>query len=236
MLKCHFAAWWVEAPALKVNVDLEDGYVSIKLKWESDIIISVTGCNQLLPERKSLQRWILKSDLLDTDLLPNGMCLGHHPLDVMPFWSPLQHELLDLQLQLGVGPLQRAHLVQVVGQPVVEALHGLLLAGADSEAVEGEVGAQHVEAVAHRDGAGQRADGDGRLGADAASAVPHRHAGEGRLTYRVAAHREGGGHGVRCRRFRWKFYQWRYMSAYLQVHKRTRSATFVNEQDKITDH
>lgn len=130
------------------------------------------------------------------------MCLSHHPLDVVPFWRLLQHELLDLHLQLSVGPLQRAHLIQVVGQPVVEALHGLLLAGGGSEAVEGVAGAQHVEAVAHGDGAGQRADGDGRLGADAASAVPHRHAGEGRLTHRVAAHGEGGGHGVHYRRLR----------------------------------
>lgn len=77
------------------------------------------------------------------------MCLGHEPLDVMPFWSLLQHELLDLHLQFSVGPLQRAHLVQVVGQPVVQALHGLLPAGGAIEAVEGEAGAQHVEAIAH---------------------------------------------------------------------------------------
>lgn len=92
---------------------------------------------------------LFKSALLVTDLLPDGMCLGHHPLDVMPFWSPLQHELLDLHLQFSVGPLQRAYLIQVVGQPVVQALHGLLLVGGAAEAVEGEAGAQHVEAVAH---------------------------------------------------------------------------------------
>lgn len=77
------------------------------------------------------------------------MCLGHHPVDVVPFGGPLQHELLDLDLQLGVGPLQRAHLLQVVGQPVVQAYHGLLLTGCGTEAVEGQTGAQHVEAVAH---------------------------------------------------------------------------------------
>lgn len=73
-----------------------------------------------------------------THLLSDGVSLSHHALDVMPFWGPLQHELLDLHLQLSVRPLQRAHLVQVVGQPVVQALHGLLLVGGDAEAVEGE--------------------------------------------------------------------------------------------------
>lgn len=137
---------------------------------------------------------------MDTDLLTNRVGVCHHPLDVVAFWSSLQHELLDLHLQLGVRLLQRAHLVQVVGQTVVQALHGLLVAGADTEAIEGE--AQHVDAVAHREGARQRqrADGgkigDGGFGADAASAVPHGDVGEGELTHR--AHREGGGHGVHC--------------------------------------
>lgn len=88
-------------------------------------------------------------DTLLTDLLPNGVCLGHHPLDVMPFWSLLQHELLDLHLQFSVGPLQRANLIQVVGQPVVQALHGLLVISSSTETIEREAGAQHVEAVAH---------------------------------------------------------------------------------------
>lgn len=35
--------------------------------------------------------------------------------------------LTDLELQLGIGGLQGAHLVQVCGQPVVEVLHGVLL-------------------------------------------------------------------------------------------------------------
>ena len=136
---------------------------------------------------------------MDTDLLPDGMGLGHHPLDVVTSWNLLHHDLFDLHLQLGVGPLQRAHLVQVGGQPVVQALHGLLVAGSQTQAVETEAGAQHVEAVTHGDGAGQRRDR--RLGADAASTVPHGHAGEGGLADGVAAHGVGGGHGVLCRRF-----------------------------------
>lgn len=142
----------------------------------------------------------LECDLLDTDLLPDGVCLGHHPLDVMSLWSLLQHELFDPHLQLSVGPLQRAHLVEVVGQPVVQALHGFLVARAAAEAVEGEAGARHVEPIAHGDGAGQTQGAGqrwhGRLGVDAASAVPHRHAGEGGLADGVAAHGEGGGHAA----------------------------------------
>lgn len=120
-----------------------------------------------------------------TDLLSDGVSLSHHPLDVVTFRRFLQHELLDLHLQLSIGPLQRAHLVQVGGQPVVQALHGLLLVGGDAEAIVGEAGGQQVEAVAQRDGAGQRQrpDGDLGFGADAASAVPHGYAGEGRLAH-----------------------------------------------------
>ena len=36
--------------------------------------------------------------------------------------------IMDLQLQLPVGLLQGAHLVQVAGQPVIEVLHGGFLA------------------------------------------------------------------------------------------------------------
>lgn len=115
------------------------------------------------------------------------MCLSHHPVDVVTLGGFLHHELLDLRLQLSVGPFQRPHLVQVVGQPVIEALHRLLLAGA--EAVDGEAGAQHVEAVPHRHGPGQRQRVDGGqrgdmgLGAKAASTVPHRHTGKGGLSH-----------------------------------------------------
>lgn len=43
--------------------------------------------------------------------------------------------LADLKLQLGVGSLQGAHLLQVCGQAVVEVLHcHLLLAGEDDAA------------------------------------------------------------------------------------------------------
>lgn len=73
-----------------------------------------------------------------TDLLSDGVSLSHHPLDIVPFRGFLQHELLNLHLQLSIGPLQRAHLVQVGGQSVVQALHGLLLVGGDAEAVVGE--------------------------------------------------------------------------------------------------
>jgi len=74
--------------------------------------------------------------------------LGHRPLDVVALRSLLQHDLLDFHLHFNVGPLQRAHLLQVVGQPVVQALHGLLIAPPAAEAVEGEAVAQHVETVA----------------------------------------------------------------------------------------
>lgn len=135
-----------------------------------------------------------------TDLLSDGVCVSHQPLDVVPFRDSLLHDLLDLHLQLSVGPLQRAHLVQVVGQPVVQALHGLLLAGVDADAIEGEAWGQHVESVTQRDGAGQRQPhGDGVFGADTASAVPHRHAGERRLAQWEAAHWQSGRHRGHCR-------------------------------------
>lgn len=41
--------------------------------------------------------------------------------------APVLVPLADLELQLGIGGLQGAHLVQVCGQPVVEVLHGVLL-------------------------------------------------------------------------------------------------------------
>lgn len=153
---------------------------------------------------------------LATHLLPNGVRLGHQTLDVMPLRSPVKHELLDLHLQLGVGPLQRAHLFQVVGQSVVQALHGLLLAGGEAEAIEGEAGAHQVESVAQGDGAGQRqpAGGGGRLGAKAASNISHGQAGEGRLAYGVAAQREGGGHGVGWTRLKRQLRQWDRFSDY----------------------
>lgn len=134
------------------------------------------------------------------DLLPDGVRLRHHALDVVALWGPLQHELVDLHLQLGVGPLQRTHLVQVVGQAVVQDLHGLLLAGAQTVSGEGG-GAQDVEAVAHRERAGQGAGqlGHGGLSAEASPPVPYGNAGQARLAQGVAAHGERGGHGVRCR-------------------------------------
>lgn len=135
------------------------------------------------------------------DLLPDGVRLRHHALDVVTLGGPLQHELLDLHLQLGVGPLQRTHLVQVVGQPVVQDLHGLLITGAQT--IPGEGGAQDVEAVPHRDGAGQWAGGGqrghGGFGPEASPPVPDGHAGQAGRTQRVAAHGERGGHGVHCR-------------------------------------
>lgn len=45
--------------------------------------------------------------------------------------SPALQELFDLQLQVGIGLLQAAHLAQVVGQTVVQVLHGELLVGRD---------------------------------------------------------------------------------------------------------
>lgn len=132
------------------------------------------------------------------------MRLGHHRLDVAALRSPLHHELLDLRLQLSVGLLQGAHLVQVVGQAVVQALHGLLVVGAGHAVLEAV--AHRVEAVAQRDGAGQVADGGGRFGEDAAPAVPHRHVGERLLTQGVVTHGLGGeqSHGVHCRRIGWR--------------------------------
>ena len=48
------------------------------------------------------------------------------PVVALGFGLALQ-ELSDLQLQLGVGLLQAAHLGQVGGQAVVQVLHGHLL-------------------------------------------------------------------------------------------------------------
>lgn len=115
------------------------------------------------------------------------MCLGHHRIDVTAFWSLLQHELLDLCLQLSVGLLQRVHLLQVVGQPLIQALHGLLIISAGG--VEFEAGAQHVEAIAQGDRAGQVADRGSRFGEDAAPAIPQRRVGERLLTQWVVTHR-----------------------------------------------
>lgn len=104
------------------------------------------------------------------------MCLSHHRFNVMTFWSLFQHELLDFHLQFGIGLLQGAHLIQVVGQPVIQALHCLFIISAGG--VVFEAGAQRVEAIAQRDGAGQVADRGRGFGEDAASAVPHRRVGE----------------------------------------------------------
>lgn len=90
--------------------------------------------------------FFLKKQPRETDLLPNGMCLSHHRLDVMIFWSPFQHELLDFHLQFGIGLLQGVHLIQVVGQSVVQALHCLFIISAGG--VVFEAGAQRVEAIA----------------------------------------------------------------------------------------
>lgn len=43
-------------------------------------------------------------------LLLHGVSLGHHGVEVVTFGDALGHLLLDLQLQVGVGALQRAHL------------------------------------------------------------------------------------------------------------------------------
>lgn len=141
---------------------------------------------------------------METDLLPNSMCLSHHCLDVTAFWSLLQHELLNLHLQLSVGLLQGAHLIQVVGQPVVQALHCLLIVSVGGVVLE--AGAQHVEAVAQRDGAGQVADRGRGFGQDAAPTVPHGRVRERLLTQGIVAHRLAGNkrHGVHCRRIRWR--------------------------------
>ena len=57
--------------------------------------------------------------LFDADV-EAGEVVSHRP-------RPGLQELSDLQLQLGVGLLQGAHLLQVGGQAVVEVLHGGLL-------------------------------------------------------------------------------------------------------------
>lgn len=123
------------------------------------------------PKRNELT----KTQPRETDLLPNSVCLGHHRVDVTKFWSLLQHELLDLCLQLSIRLLQRAHLLQVVGQPVIQALHGLLIISAGG--VVFKAGAQHVQAVAQGDRAGQVADRGRRFGEDAAPTIPHRRVG-----------------------------------------------------------
>lgn len=38
------------------------------------------------------------------------MGLGHHGVEVVTFGNALDHQLLDLGLQVGVGALQRTHL------------------------------------------------------------------------------------------------------------------------------
>ena len=47
----------------------------------------------------------------------------------------VQQELVDLRLQIGVGPLQGAHLLQVAAQAVVQVLHGGLLRFVDVQGV-----------------------------------------------------------------------------------------------------
>ena len=48
--------------------------------------------------------------------------------------NPLPKPLLDLDLQVGVGLLQRPHLLQVAGQAVVQVVHGGLLVEVEAHA------------------------------------------------------------------------------------------------------
>lgn len=43
---------------------------------------------------------------LHAHLLLNGMSLGHHGVKVMTFGDAVEHQLLNLHLQVGVGALQ----------------------------------------------------------------------------------------------------------------------------------
>lgn len=84
-----------------------------------------------------------------------SVSLSQHGVYVMAFGNPLQHELLDAELQVSVGLLQRANLLQVVGQTAVEALHGFFLVGAVSQAVERQVGEAVEVSHAHGGSAGE---------------------------------------------------------------------------------
>lgn len=84
------------------------------------------------------------------------MRLSQHGVYVMAFGNPFQHELLDAELEVGVGLLQRAHFLQVVGQTAVEALHGFLVVGAVAQAVERQVGEAVQVSHAHGGSTGER--------------------------------------------------------------------------------
>ncbi len=92
---------------------------------------------------------------------------------VVSLWCDFAvQELPDLQLQVGVGVLQAAHLCQVGGQAVVEVLHGGLLADRDVK------GIRQVEATAgstsSRGGEGGLGDTDSRpSGSSVHAAGPH---------------------------------------------------------------
>lgn len=43
-------------------------------------------------------------------LLLNSVSLGHHGVEVVTFGNTVEHQLLDLHLQVGIGALQRTHL------------------------------------------------------------------------------------------------------------------------------
>ncbi len=101
----------------------------------------------------------------------------------MGLWcgSALQ-ELSDLQLQVSVGLLQAAHLLQVAGQAVVEVLHGGLLADGDVDGV-GQVEGTASSSTGGR-GEGGLGDTDSRpSGSSVHAAGPH------------AADLARGGHG-----------------------------------------
>lgn len=102
---------------------------------------------------------------------------------------PALQEVLDLQLQLGVGFLQRAHLVQVGSQPIVQVLHGDLLVGRDVDGVgQVEAGSNGSSGTRGRGGEGGPGDSDPVAACSSVDAADYSGAGGGE----GGAHHAGG--------------------------------------------
>ena len=71
--------------------------------------------------------------------------------------------LPDAALQLGVLPLQLAHLLQVAGQPAVQELHGLLLVAVEG-ALAGPAAVAHVGGDVAGPGQGRAVAAGGHVG------------------------------------------------------------------------
>lgn len=96
----------------------------------------ITVCNDTTEHSCYSTRQFFLNSTRSSNLLSNRMCLSHQSLNVVTLGCSLNHQLFNLQLQVSVRLLQRAHLFQIASKSVVQTLHGLLVTGTNSHTIQ----------------------------------------------------------------------------------------------------